>query len=87
VPIDNLISILITEYHENMKLALFIVRAFYGARRPHAYYYRFFRKSEKDLFYNTLYLRIRLTRVIRLYIIRILPEARRFNAYRSIVWF
>jgi hypothetical protein len=85
VPIDGLASILVTEYYEDTKLALFIIRAFYGARRSYAYRYRFFRRGGKDLFYNTLYLRIRLTRVIRLYIIRISPKIRRPNAYRSII--
>jgi hypothetical protein len=33
VPVDGLASVLVTEYHEGVKPALFIVRAFYGARR------------------------------------------------------
>jgi hypothetical protein len=85
VPVDSLASILVTEYHEGTKLTLFIVRAFYGARRPHACRYGFFRKGGRDLFYSTLYLRVRLTRVIKLYIVRVSPETRRPNAYRSIV--
>jgi hypothetical protein len=86
VPVDYLTSILVTEYHEDTKPALFIVRAFHGARRPHACRYRFFRRGGRDLFYGTLCLRVRLTRVIRLYIARVSPRAYRPDAYRSIVW-
>jgi hypothetical protein len=85
VPVDSLVSILITEYYEDTKPAFFIVRAFYGARRPHAYRYRVFRKGGRDFYYNTLYLRVRFTRVIKLYIIYVSPEVYRSNAYRSIV--
>jgi hypothetical protein len=85
VPIDNLASILVAEYYEGTKLALFIVRVFYGARRPYAYRYRVFRRGGRDLYYNTLYLRVRLTRVIKLYIVYVSPRARRPNACRSII--
>jgi hypothetical protein len=85
VPVDNLTSILIAEHHENTKPALFIIRAFYGARRPHACRYRVFRKGGRDLYYNALYLRVRLTRVIRLYIVHVSPRARRPDACLSIV--
>jgi hypothetical protein len=85
VPVDGLASILVTEYHEGTKPALFIVRVFYGARRPHAYRCGFFRRGGRDLFCGTLCLRVRLTRVIRLYVVRVSPEVRRPNACRSIV--
>jgi hypothetical protein len=85
VPVDGLASILVTEYREGTKLAFFMVRAFHGARRPYACRYRFFRRGGRDLFYSTLYLRVRLTRVIRLYIIYVSPEVRRPNACRSMV--
>jgi hypothetical protein len=85
VPVDGLASILVTEYHEGTKPALFVVRAFYGARRPHACRCGFFRRGGRDLFYGALYLRVRLTRVVRLYVARVSPEARRPNACRSMV--
>jgi hypothetical protein len=85
VPVDNLASVLIAEYYEGTKPALFIIRAFYGARRPHACRYRVFRRGGRDLYCSTLYLRVRLTRVIRLYIVYVSPEARRPDACRSIV--
>jgi hypothetical protein len=86
VPVDGLASVLVTEYHEGTKPALFVVRAFYGARRPHVCRCGFFRRGGRDLFYSTLCLRVRFTRVIRLYIARVSLEARRPNACRSIVW-
>jgi hypothetical protein len=86
VPVDGLASVLITEYHEGTKLALFVVRAFYGARRSHAYRYGFFRRGGRDLFYGALYLRVRLTRVVRLCMIYVSPGARRPDACRSMVW-
>jgi hypothetical protein len=86
VPVDGLASILVTEYHEGTKPALFVVRAFHGARRPYACRCGFFRRGGRDLFCGTLYLRVRLTRVIRLCVARVSPEARRPNACRSMVW-
>jgi hypothetical protein len=85
VSINNLTSILVTEYYEDTKPAIFIIRAFYGARRPYAYRCRVFRKDERDLYYSTFYLRVRLTRVIKLYIIYVSSGARRPDAYRSMV--
>jgi hypothetical protein len=85
MPVDGLASILVTEYHGGTKPALFMVSAFYGARRPYACRYGFFRRGGRDFFYSTLYLRVRLTRVIRLYVIRVSPEARRPNACRSMI--
>jgi hypothetical protein len=84
VPVDYLTSILVTEHHEGTKPALFMVRAFHGARRPHACR-GFFRRGGRDLFYDALSLRVRLTRVIRLYIVRVSPGAYRPTACRSIV--
>jgi hypothetical protein len=49
VPVDGLASVLVTEYHEGTKPALFIVRVSYGARRPHAYRYRFPQRRERPL--------------------------------------
>jgi hypothetical protein len=85
VPVDGLASVLVAEYYEDTKPALFIVRAFYGARRPHACRCRIFRKGGRDLYCDTLYLRVRLTRVIRLYMVHVSPGARRPDAYRSII--
>jgi hypothetical protein len=48
VPVDNLASILVTEYYEGTKLAFFIIRAFYGARRPYAY--RWFSVEAEETF-------------------------------------
>jgi hypothetical protein len=53
VPVDDLASILVTEYHEGTKPALFIVRAFHGARRSHACRYGVFRRGGRDLYYST----------------------------------
>jgi hypothetical protein len=50
VPVDGLASILVTEHHEGTKPALFVVRAFHGARRPHACRCGFFRRGGRDLF-------------------------------------
>jgi 3-deoxy-D-arabino-heptulosonate 7-phosphate (DAHP) synthase class II len=49
VPVDGLASVLVTEYHEGTKPALFVVRAFHGARRPHACRCRFFRMVVKEV--------------------------------------
>jgi hypothetical protein len=54
VPIDGLASVLVTEYHKGTKPALFMVRAFHGARRSHACRYRVFRRGGRDLCYGTL---------------------------------
>jgi hypothetical protein len=75
VPVDCLTSILVTEYHEGTKPALFMVRAFHGARRPHACRCGFFRRGGRDLFYG-----------LSGCVARVLPGARRPNACRSMVW-
>jgi hypothetical protein len=49
VPVDYLTLILVTEYHEGTKPALFIIRAFHGARRPHACRCGFFRIVVKEV--------------------------------------
>jgi hypothetical protein len=49
VPVGGLASVLVTEHHEGTKPALFVVRAFHGARRPHACRYRFFRMVVKEV--------------------------------------
>jgi hypothetical protein len=49
VPVDDLASVLVTEYHEGTKPALFIVRVSYGARRPYACRYGFPQRRERPL--------------------------------------
>jgi hypothetical protein len=49
VPVDGLASVLVTEYYEGTKPALFIVRVFYGTRRPHVYRYGFPQRRKRPL--------------------------------------